>query len=436
MANTKEELKLAQEYVLKKKEYQTKEFYNANDKQKKRMIAESSVLGKEDLDYKVLDGTADETAVRQLAMYRQNQLAKANLELKSKNQRNSVEAWRRGDANVVAVMGDTYNEVDPNYMGMELNLPEKLEPDTTEPNIIDTSNSSTESSLYEEYGNNYFELITYDNVFKGNNNPNGTLTLAGVLKDIPSFGMTTEWDKGPAASVSDTVKGYMCSPVMEMVTTLGGHDRAWMNLDEGTDRVYKTVSRPSFDLTFKLYTNENIGSKSLTTYQTWLKALSLYSMPSIDAKVSINAMSNNTLNGVYGCVDLADQIVEAAKTTINTTSETQDKSILETAADVATNIVNTAADAIQSRNGEWRVSSNNNLKNYYGAKLWYLKIMPGIFRNPLIVYISNWNVTYSKEISPNTLKPIWVEFKITCQMDQIASAPIWMKYFRNTTDPK
>ena len=62
--------------------------------------------------------------------------------------------------------------------------------------------------------------------------------------------------------------------------------------------------------------------------------------------------------------------------------------------------------------------------------------MPGIFRNPLIVYISNWNVTYSKEISPNTLKPIWVEFKITCQMDQIASAPIWMKYFRNTTDPK
>ena len=43
MANTKEEWKLAQEYVLKKKEYQTKEFYNANDKQKKRMIAESSV---------------------------------------------------------------------------------------------------------------------------------------------------------------------------------------------------------------------------------------------------------------------------------------------------------------------------------------------------------------------------------------------------------
>lgn len=312
-------------------------------------------------------------------------------------------------------------------------LPEKLEPDTTSPNIINVSNDNTEHSLYEEYGNNYFELITYDNIFKGKGNPDGTLTLAGVLKDIPSFGLTTEWDKGPAASISDTVKNFMCSPTMEMVTTLGGHDRSWMNLDEGTDRTYKTTSRPSFDLTFKLYTNENIGSKSLTTYQTWLKALSLYAMPSVDAKVSINAMANNTLNGVYGCVDLADQMIDAAKKTFNTSMNDKDKDFLDTMADVATNVVNTAADAIESRNGEWRVSSNNNLKNYYGAKLWYLKILPGIFRKPLIVYISNWGITYSKEINPNTGKPIWVEFKINCQMDQIASAPIWMKYLRNTT---
>lgn len=436
---TDEERKLAREYVNKKYEKKSSAYMNAsNDKQRMRMIADESMFGKEDLDYKILDGTANESAIKQYAMYRQNQIMKTDAEIKAKNERNSVEAWRRGEAQVVAVMGDTYNEVDPAYMGganTNVQLPEKLEPDTTAPNIINVSNDSTENSLYEEYGNNYFELITYDNIFKSKNNSAGALTLAGVLKDIPSFGLTAEWEKGPAASVSDTVKNFMCSPGMEMITTLGGHDRAWMNLDEGTDRTYKTVDRPSFDLSFKLYTNENIGSKSLTTYQTWLKALSLFSMPSIDTKVSINAMANNVLNGVYGCVDLADKMIDAAKTTFNASRQNEDKDIIDTIADTAVGVVDTAAETIQSRNGEWRVTSNNNLKNYYGAKLWYLKILPGIFRKPLIVYIQSWGITYSKEVNPNTGKPIWVEFKINCQMDQIASAPIWMKYLRNTTDP-
>jgi hypothetical protein len=436
---TDEERKLAREYVNKKYEKKSSAYMNAsNDKQRMRMIADGSVLGKEDLDYKILDGTADESAIKQYAMYRQNQIMKTDAEIKAKNEKNSVEAWRRGEAKVVAVMGDTYNEVDPAYMGgvnTNVQLPEKLEPDNTAPNIINVSNDSTENSLYEEYGNNYFELITYDNIFKSKNNSAGALTLAGVLKDIPSFSMTAEWEKGPAASVSDAVKNFMFSPGMEMMTTLGGHDRTWMNLDEGTDRTYKTVDRPSFELSFKLYTNENIGSKSLTTYQTWLKALSLYAMPSIDAKVSINAMANNVLNGVYGCVDLADKMIDAAKTTFNASSQNDDKDIIDNIADTAVGVVNAAAETIQSRNGEWRVTSNNNLKNYYGAKLWYLKILPGIFRKPLIVYIQSWGITYSKEVNPNTGRPIWVEFKINCQMDQIASAPIWMKYLRNTTDP-
>ena len=166
MAYTNEELKLAQEYVLKKKQYQNTEFYNANDKKKKRLIAEQSALGEEDLDYKILDGTADETAVKQYAMYRQNQKAKAENALKEKNEKNSVESWRRGEANVIAVMGDTYNEVDPAYMGgAKENLPTKLDSDLSEPNKISVSNSSNQNGVYEEYGNNYFELITYDNIF-------------------------------------------------------------------------------------------------------------------------------------------------------------------------------------------------------------------------------------------------------------------------------
>ena len=303
-------------------------------------------------------------------------------------------------------------------------------------------------NLLQEYGNNYFELITYDYGLNNNKN-NGELRLAGVLKDIPSFSMSTTWDKGPAASLSDTVKGFMCSPIVEMTTTLGGRDRAWMNLDEGTDRTYKTTSRPTFDLTFKIYPNEQLGSQPLTTYKTWIKALALYSMPSVDAKVNINAMANNTLNGIYGCTSLLGNAIDAFKETMTGEHKTgeyddqgkeivekaDDQGILSRLSEAVQQTINTAAGQIASRDDDYRVGRTSNRKNYYGAKLWYLKIMPGIFKNPLIVYISNWNVTYSKEINPDTNEPIWIEFKLNCEMDQISSAPVWMKYIDDSLEP-
>ena len=293
-------------------------------------------------------------------------------------------------------------------------------------------NLNTDNKLLEEYGNNYFELITYD---QGLNNSKlgGQLKLAGVLKDMPSFSMSCTWDKGPAASISDTVKSFMCAPLVEMMTTMGGRDRAWMSLDEGTDRVYKTTSRPSFALNFKLYSNEVIGSEKLTEWKTWLKALSLYTMPSVDAKVSINAMANNTLNGLYGCGDLVKNTIDSFQKGFSNAFDSQkgeaatDKSLIDKIVDGVggglETAINGVAGQLTERDGLNRVINSSNTKNYYGAKLWYLKLLPGIFKKPLIVYISNWGVTYSKEINPDTHEPIWVDFTVNCEMDQIASAP-------------
>ena len=304
-------------------------------------------------------------------------------------------------------------------------------------------NLNTDNKLLEEYGNNYFELITYD---QGLNNSKlgGQLKLAGVLKDMPSFSMSCTWDKGPAASISDTVKSFMCSPIMEMMTTMGGRDRAWMSLDEGTDRVYKTTSRPSFTLNFKLYSNEVIGSEKLTEWKTWLKALSLYTMPSVDAKVSINAMANNTLNGLYGCGDLIKNTFDSFQKGFSNAFDSEkneavsDKSLIDKITEgIGSGLetaVNGVAGQLTERDGLNRVINSSNTKNYYGAKLWYLKLLPGIFKNPLIVYISNWGVTYSKEINPDTHEPIWVDFTITCEMDQIASAPVWMRYITGKSE--
>jgi hypothetical protein len=335
--------------------------------------------------------------------------------------------WRKNQQTVNQERLNNVKSV--NGSGAGVVKPQKLEPYKFAENKDSVPQAAPSSDLLAEYGNNYFELITFD---KGLNNgkDNGRVTLAGVLKDIPAFNMKATWEPGPAATISDTVKKFMTSPIAEMTTTLGGRDRAWMNLDEGTDRVYKATSKPTFSLSFKLYTNENIGSKSLTNYRTWIKALSLYTMPSVDAKVNINAMANNTLNGLYGCADLIGDVVDAAKDAFQggEDGKQKDKDLIDKVTDAVTVAANTASEIIQRRDGEYRVVSDANQKNFYGAKLWYLKILPGIFKNPLIVYIDSWGVTYSKEINPDTLEPIWVEFNINCAMDQVASAPVWAKY--------
>jgi hypothetical protein len=335
--------------------------------------------------------------------------------------------WRKNQQTVNQQRLDNIKSINGSNTGVV--KPQKLEPYKFAENSDSVPQAAPSTDLLAEYGNNYFELITFD---KGLNNgkDNGRVTLAGVLKDIPAFNMKATWEPGPAATISDTVKKFMTSPIAEMTTTLGGRDRAWMNLDEGTDRVYKSTSKPTFSLSFKLYTNENIGSKSLTNYRTWIKALSLYTMPSVDTKVNINAMANNTLNGLYGCADLIGDVVDAAKDAFQggEDGKQKDKDLIDKVADAVTVAANTASDIIQRRDGEYRVVSDANQKNFYGAKLWYLKILPGIFKNPLIVYIDSWGVTYSKEINPDTLEPIWVEFNINCAMDQVASGPTWAKY--------
>ena len=320
----------------------------------------------------------------------------------------------------------------------QLNLPEKLPAyDASVGPVAKNSTDNIANNLLEEYGNNYFELITFDNGLNGNKN-NGQLTLAGVLKEIPSFSMTSQWQPGPAKTMADTVKKFMTSPIVDMATTIGGRDKAWMNLDEGTDRTYKSTDRPSFDLNFKLFTNETIGTQQLTDYKTWIKALSLYTMPSVDAKLDINGWANNTLNAVFNDISLLSDVVGAAKDAFSKSDQSDksifDKDYLKPVEDALTEAANTAAGTIASRDGENRVISNINKKNLYGAKLWYLNILPGIFKKPLIVYIDNWSLTYSKEINPNTKLPISIDFKISCKMDQVASAPVWMQYIGNSVN--
>lgn len=311
-------------------------------------------------------------------------------------------------------------------------------------NEPDTSLKDLDESLLKEYGNNLFELVTYDPSVNNDKN-NGQIRLLGVLKQLPNFSMSTKWSEGPGASITNFVKDYMGNELMEIVTTIGGNDRSWNAIDEQSDRVYDGVaSLPTFNLDFRIYTTETIGTKALTSWTTWETALALFAQPSIASKVSVNSMGNNLVNGVLQGLDNVTSVIksvpEALGGNVNKSSQ-KDNGAVMNAIDAVTNtvgdVIDKAAVLVTSRDDQNRVEGQANRKNYYGAKLWKLSILPGILQRRIPVYISSWSVTYSKERkivrdeNGNAIPtdPIYVDFNVQCQLDQVPNAGVWMYYF-------
>lgn len=286
-------------------------------------------------------------------------------------------------------------------------------------------------NLLREYGNNLFELVTYDPSIK-----DGQIKLIGVLKQIPSFNMGTAWRSGPAASLSDILKGYLCSDLMEMMMAIGGSDKSWSSVDEASDRTFEECKTPSFNLEFRLYPGQNIGTTSLTTYDTWISALSLFAQPSIASKINVNAIANNAVNGAIHGLDKFKTATEKMVETVAGTKVPDSESTINVLANTVGNIVDDTAVLVTNRDDKNRVEGTANKKSFYGAKLWKLNILPGLIEKPIVVYIENWSVTYSKEINFETGKPIYVDFTVNCALDQIPDAGLWMYYMdknRNET---
>lgn len=69
--------------------------------------------------------------------------------------------------------------------------------------------------------------------------------------------------------------------------------------------------------------------------------------------------------------------------------------------------------------------TNRNL----GSSIWKLYIYEFIYKKPLVVIISSWNVTPSIEMFAN--EHAYYDFEITCKLDQVNSASTWEKMFNN-----
>lgn len=309
---------------------------------------------------------------------------------------------------------------------MDLKLKGKRAPAVKNPDLGDAP--SIEESILREYGNNFFELWTYDSSCKSDKNKNGMVKIAGILKQLPTFTLNSTWEAGPAAALTDIVKSFMCSDLMEMLNAYSGWDRSWVNVDEGTDRVYASVSQTSFNLEFRVYTNQTIGSRAFSSWDTIKNVLALFAQPSIASKVSINAMGNNVVNSVAQGLDKTMDLLSNARDTVSNNVK-DSESTIDALGQSVVDVMNSAAEMVFSRDDYRRVEGPANDKSFYGGKLWKLRLMPGIFQRPLIVYVPSWSMNISKEINFTTNEPIYVDFTITCQLDQIPNSHTWTYYF-------
>lgn len=322
--------------------------------------------------------------------------------------------------------GDLLNNNDAEELEKQEHL-KGYEPKPVKNEIVEDSNIST--ALLKEYGNNIFSLSTYDpSVNLGKNN--GKLELYGVLKQLPQFSMSQNaWTAGPAGSITDIVQNYLCGDKLEKLTVLGGTDRSFNAIDETADRVYSGTSNVGFNLSFRVYSTQTIGSRQLTSWQNWIKVLALFAQPSIASKMNIAAMGNNIVNGVLQGFDNVKDILETmGNAFMDSENKLSREGFVNALGNTIEQTMNKASILVTSRDDENRVSGNQNQRNFYGAKLWKLRILPGLIQRPVIVLIDSWSVTFSKERNLDNNQPIYIDFTINCKLDQVPNAGTWMYY--------
>lgn len=284
-------------------------------------------------------------------------------------------------------------------------------------------------TLEKEYGNNYFELRTIDN--------NTEIILAGVLKELPEFSCSTEWEEGPGGTIGKKVKDYVNDDTLQAFNFLGGSDYSpLLAMDALTERAYAKTSYESLELNFRIYSNQVIGSKIFTSPDIWIKSLLKYTSP--DA--SNGTISKNVLDNLRATVESAGNLAKQLKEIIKDDEKDEEEKAdqKKTMDSVFTNINNAMSRLQENRYGDKRIYSEANGLGKFGAKLFELRIMPFIFKQNLKVYISGWSVNPSSECfitSENKHEHVYYDFKITCCMDQIPSKDTWKNILGYTNVP-
>ena len=319
-------------------------------------------------------------------------------------------------------------------------------------------------TLSQIYGNNVFDL------FVDNNH------LIAVLQEMPSFSRTAQWIPTVSTNITNKIKEALNDEKYKLISSLVGAPQMPVVLaGSNTSKRYQTSDPVTFDLKFRIYSQQAIGPAAyLTGYKRALAMLTIYTPPihSYDNKNTLQLLVGNVastinegLNTLAHITDYANQKsvegADASDTTVSKNSQSAKVEGMElvnmthevytadsnsrtektkklTAVLEKANKLNKMLEGdviAQLHNDQTRVNSSSNTYNgMFGGAIWNLSIMPGMLKYSIPVSITNWTAALSKEIDSNG-DAAYCDFTVACKTDQDKSALYWLnQIYSSDTD--
>ena len=156
----------------------------------------------------------------------------------------------------------------------------------------------TNGNPQEFAGNNCFHLRTIDD------NKN-VITLTGILKEMPSFGLSTEWTETPRATFGKKIQEFFMSDLVNTASFLSGAENTTQLLnDEWSSRMYNGTTNKDITLNFRIYPQNTLGQ---TDPNTWLLNLSKYATTSGASKLNTTTLAENIKNTLSAIKDKSNE---------------------------------------------------------------------------------------------------------------------------------
>lgn len=164
-------------------------------------------------------------------------------------------------------------------------------------------------------GNNCFHLRTIDD-------QKNVITLTGILKEMPSFGLSTEWSEAPRATFGKKIQEFFMSDLVNTASFLsGGVNTTQLLNDEWSSRMYAGTTNKDITLNFRIYPQNILGQ---TDPNTWLLNLSKYATTSGASTLNIKTLEQNILNTLSAAKDEGNKIgTEMSNLSSNTAGDAE-----------------------------------------------------------------------------------------------------------------
>lgn len=171
------------------------------------------------------------------------------------------------------------------------------------------------NNKWQTYGNNYFILATQI--------ANTPIEMDGVMQELPALSFSSEWETSPVATIGETFSELANSEFLEFLAQKGDAGRGThvVNADQMTSRTYKSGSKLSFDIKFRCYPGQKVGSHNTRTAKEWIHFLSLTTPVNSNCGVNIENLVDKVAGAADGLVNLFGALVGSNKDKDKTKNE-------------------------------------------------------------------------------------------------------------------